>query len=63
MIESERDFGTTTIYCSKCGFSEMFDRMIDVVGTLKQAREVGWIINKVDREWECYCSEECLRGD
>ena len=64
MIETENTFGTTTIYCDGCSHEETFDGFdgqVDFMGAIKEAKEGGWIMKRVDGEWEHHCSEECRR--
>ena len=69
MIETERTFGTTRIscdaeYCKSQDFvHDGFDGYYDVKEACKEAREFGWIIKKIDDEWNHYCDQDCYEKD
>ena len=60
MIDTDRTFGTTTIYCDTkgCNFEqefEGFDGEVDFYGAIDEAKKSGWKIRKIDGEWHHYC--------
>jgi len=66
MIDTDRCFGTTIIYCDRNGckqdiLHEGFDGYYDVGTACKEAKEEGWIIIKKDGEWYHYCSLKCKK--
>lgn len=60
MIDTDKCFSTTTIYCDSegCDYDEMFDGFdghVFVKEAIREAKENGWTMIKVDGEWEHYC--------
>jgi len=59
MIETDRTFGTTTIYCDGCDEEQEFDGFdghVDFHKAIKEAKEYGWKMYKdKDGEWAHYC--------
>ncbi len=65
VLETERIFGTTILYCDAKGCNqeqefEGFDGEVDIKDSIVDAREEGWLVTYMAGEFEHYCSEECF---
>lgn len=60
MIDTERTFGTTTIYCDQPGCNndqefEGFDGEPDFMGAIRDAKVGGWGIIRKGNDWQHLC--------
>lgn len=57
MIESDRTFGTFTIFCDMtgCSYDELFDTDGNWSAMIAEAKENGWKMQKQDDEWFHKC--------
>jgi len=54
MIETDKTFEATNIYCDGCDAEDQFDG-VDFYKAIDDAKELGWKIIKKDGEWCHYC--------
>ena len=52
--ERWNSYDSFDLYCDSCDFSQTFDDM-DFTSMIKEAKDYGWTIRKVNNDWEHYC--------
>ena len=58
MIESDKTFGTFTMYCDTCDHDETFETDGDWQAMIAEAKAKGWKMRRDSRgEWHHYCPE------
>ena len=68
MLETEKTFGTTTIYCDneKCKSEfthDGFDGYYDIKEACKKAGSFGWIIKYINGDYSHFCCRECYEEE